>query len=193
MKLTKLLLVVFLFFAGNTFAGSHNENQANTSNTLTRQVYQAFQTGNLSDWDQVIDKNVVTNSSAMFGVQGLDALKGWANAFLVSFAPRVDLVDEINAVDKHGNGRAVMTFNLHWQHVEPFFGISPSGRKGTSVENLIMTVKNGKVVRIEVADTTMDLVIYLHQRGWVFPQNIAPEPIIRGIDRKRNISAVSFK
>lgn len=166
--------------------------QADAKPELTRVVYQAFQSGNLEQWDEIIHPDVITNSSAMFGVQGRDALKNWANAFLTAFAPRVDLVDEINAIDANGNGRAVMTFNLNWQHVAPFFGISPSGRKGTSVENLIMTVRNGQVVRIEVADTTMDLVIYLHQRGWVFPQNIQPESIIKGIERPRPTTQVSL-
>jgi hypothetical protein len=87
-----------------------------------------------------------------------------------------------------------MTVNLNWKHVKPFFGVlQPTGRTGTSIENLIMTVNNGKVTRIEVADTTLDLVIYMHENGWVFPQNIRPEPIIRGIERPVDVPAVSFK
>lgn len=161
---------------------------------IVLEVYEAFQTGDLDRWDAVIDENVVTNSSAKFGNEGIDALKGWANEFLVAFAPRIDLVDYINAIDKTGNGRAVMTFNLNWQHVKPFFGVmQPTGRTGTSVENLIMTIKNGKVTRIEVADTTLDLVIYMHENGWVFPQNIRPDPIIRGIERESGLPTVSLK
>ena len=61
------------------------------------------------------------------------------------------MVDYINAIDAQGNGRAVLTFNLNWKHVKPFFGVlQPTGRTGTSVENLIMTVKNGQVTRIEL-------------------------------------------
>ena len=61
------------------------------------------------------------------------------------------------------------------------------------VYNLIMTVRNGKVVRLDVADTTLDLVIYMHERGWVFPQNIRPEPIVRGIERPFAVEPVSLR
>ncbi len=152
-------------------------------NTIAREFYDAFQKGEFDRFDAIVHPDVITNSSASFGNKGIDALKAWASAFLPAFAPRIDLVDEIDAVDVQGNGRAVATINLNWKHVGDFFGLSPSGREGTSIENLIMTVKDGKVVRIEVADTTLDLVIYMHERGWVFPQNIRPEPLVKGMER----------
>ena len=148
-----------------------------------REVYDAFQKGEFERWDALISPDVVTNSSAKFGNKGLDALKTWASAFLTAFSARIDLVDEINAVDESGNGRAVASLNLNWKHTGDFFGLAPTGREGTSIENLIMTVRDGRVTRIEVADTTLDLVIYMHERGWVFPQNIRPTPIIRGVER----------
>lgn len=151
---------------------------------LVFEVYDAFQSGELDRWDAILHPDVVINSSAGFGNAGLETAKGWAGAFLTAFAPRVDLVDFINAIDETGNGRAVVTFNLNWKHVEPFFGVlQPTGRTGTSVENLILTVKDGLVARMEVADTTLDLAIYLHESGWVFPQNIRPVPIIQGMER----------
>jgi ketosteroid isomerase-like protein len=168
--------------------------QTATDQLLTRKVYDALQRGQLDRWDEVIADDVVTNSSARFGTQGRAALKAWANEFLVAFAPRIDLVDEINAVDATGNGRAVLTFNLNWKHVKPFFGtLQPTGRTGTSVENMIMTVRNGKVTRIEVADTTLDLVMYMHDRGWVFPQNVRPTPIVTGIERPVEQPPISLK
>ena len=107
---------------------------------IVLEIYEGFQRGQLDRWDSVIDENVVTNSSARFGTTGLDALKAWANEFVVAFAPRIDLVDYINAIDDNGDGRAVMTVNLNWRHVKPFFGVlQPTGRTGTSIENLIMT------------------------------------------------------
>jgi ketosteroid isomerase-like protein len=164
------------------------------ASSLTRDVYDAFQRGQLDRWDALIADDVVTNSSAKFGTKGRAALKAWANEFLTAFAPRIDLVDEFSAIDAQGNGRAVLSFNLNWKHVRPFFGVlQPTGREGTSLENLIMTVRNGKVTRIEVADTTLDLVIYMHERGWVFPQNIRPEPIIKGIERPLATEAISLK
>jgi ketosteroid isomerase-like protein len=161
--------------------------------TITRQIYDSFQRGQLDRWDTLLAEDVVINSPARFGTKGRAAAKGWANEFLTAFAPRIDLVDEINAVDNAGNGRAVMTFNLNWKHVKPFFGVQPTGRVGTSVENLIMTVRNGKVTRMEVADTTLDLALYLHERGWVYPQNISPEPIIKGIERPVDQEPISLK
>ncbi|TQV73476.1 hypothetical protein FKG94_17395 [Exilibacterium tricleocarpae] len=104
------------------------------------------------------------------------------------------MVDYINAIDENGDSRAVMTVNLYWTHVQPFFDVlQPTGRKGTSVENLILTAKDSKVVRIEVADTTLDLVIYMHENGWAFPQNIQPKPIIEGIERPFEKAAVQFR
>ena len=38
---------------------------------------------------------------------------------------------------------------------------------------------------MEVADTTLDMGLYLHERGWPLPQNIHPAPIIKGIERDR--------
>ncbi len=158
-------------------------NDIDAENSVVRRVYEPFQSGRLEAWDGVIAEDIRMNSSAQFGVVGLKAVKQWAAAFLSAFAPRIDLVDEILALDRHGNGRAVATVNLNWVHVGDFFGLSPTGRSGTSMENLIMTVRNSLVTRIEVADTTLDLVLYLHERGWPFPHNIEPAPIISGIPR----------
>lgn len=160
---------------------------------IAREVYEGFQTGEFDRWNAVIHPDVVTNSSAKFGTPGLAALKAWAQNFITAFSSRIDLVDEIMAVDDEGNGRAVASVNLNWTHAGDFFGLAPTGRSGTSIENFIMTVKAGKVTRIEVADTTLDLVIYLHERGWVFPQNIRPLPIVRGIDRPVNSPVVDFR
>jgi hypothetical protein len=55
-----------------------------------------------------------------------------------------------------------------------------------------MTVRDGKISRREVADTTLDLVIYMHERGWVFPQIIRPKPIVRGKERPFDRPVVSF-
>lgn len=161
--------------------------------SIGREFYDSFQRGEFSRFDAIVDRDCVTNSSASFGVVGIDALKTWAGAFLTGFSPRIDLVDEIDAVNGEGNGRAVVTINLNWKHSGDFFGLRPTGREGTSVENLILTVKNGKVTRIEVADTTLDLVIYMHERGWVFPQCVRPVPIIRGVERNTTTPAVDLR
>ncbi len=150
---------------------------------IAREFYDAFQSGEFDRFDAIVHPDVVVNSSANFGNKGIDALKTWAEGFITAFAARIDLVDEILAIDKAGSGRAVATVNLHWTHVGNFFGLEPTGRSGTSIENLIMTIRGGLITRIEVADTTLDLVIYMHERGWVFPQNIRPTPLIKGQER----------
>jgi len=162
-------------------------------NSIPREFYDAFQKGEFERFDAIVHPDVVTNSSASFGNEGIDALKGWAGAFLPAFVPRIDLVDEIDAVDDAGNGRAVATINLNWKHVGDFFGLAPTGREGTSVENLIMTIRDGKIVRLEVADTTLDLVIYMHEQGWSFPQNIRPVPIVKGVDRRPEETSIDLR
>ena len=190
--MTKSILTIAII--ATTFIGMDNPASAEEPHPIVLEMYEGFQRGELGRWDAIVDKNVITNSSAKFGNQGIEGLKTWAGAFIEAFSPRIDLVDYINAIDENGNGRAVMTFNLNWTHTKPFFGVlQPTGRSGTSIENLIMTVKNGKVTRMEVADTTLDLVIYMHENGWVFPQNIRPEPIIRGVERPVDVPTISFK
>ena len=36
-------------------------------------------------------------------------------------------------------------------------GLAPTGREGTSVETLLLTIRAGRIVRIDVADNTLDL------------------------------------
>src|SRR5262249_34117827 len=72
--------------------------------TLTYELYDAFQRVELPRWDKVIEKDVRINSSAGYGMQGLQLLKDWAAAF-AELAYRIDLVDEHLALDEHGDGR----------------------------------------------------------------------------------------
>lgn len=180
-----ILTIIFSFFLIPILASAEK-------NEFTTNIYEAFQRGNLEEWDKYFHEDVVTNSSAKFGTKGIQNLKDWAKSFLEAFSPRIDLVDRIEAIDENGNGRAVITINLIWKHVKPFYNLEPTGRTGTSVENLIMTVRNSKVSRVEVADTTLDLVIYMHEQGWIFPQNIKPEPIIKGIERQTDTPVIKL-
>lgn len=150
---------------------------------LTREIYEGFQRAEFHRWDGLFAPEVETNSPAAWGVRGYDALKGWASEFVTALRPRIDLTDEHEAIDADGDGRAFVTFNLNWKHVGPFFGLKPTGREGTSVETLLLTVKGGKVVRVDVADNTLDLALYLWERGWPIPHNVRPEPVVTGIDR----------
>lgn len=169
---TFLALLAFLAPLGTSAAGAA-EGQA--TRELGRRIYQGFAENRLELWDGIVSPNVVMNSSGAWDVHGLDALKTWARGFHTAFHPRIDLVDEIIAGD-----RLVITVNLHWKHDGEFFGIRPTGRSGTSVEAFILTIRDGQVVQWNVADNTLDLAIYLWERGWPAPHNVDPPPIIRG-------------
>lgn len=186
LKALALSLIVGLSFS--------NAAQAEKPHPIIKELYQAYQTGELTRLDPILHQDVLINSPTGFGNKGIGALKGWTNEFLVAFAPRIDLVDYINAVDQQGNGRAVATLNLHWKHVKPFFNVvQPTGRTGTAVINMILTVKGNKITRIDVADTTLDLSIYLYENGWTIPQNIRPVPLIKGIERPVETPAIRLR
>jgi hypothetical protein len=150
--------------------------------TLTRDLYEAFQRAELDGWDAIISDDVAINSPAGYGMRGRKVLKDWARNF-TDLAYRIDLVDEHLAVDGNGSGRGFITFTLHWKHTKDFLGLAPTGREGTSVETLLLTIERGQVVRIDVADNTLDLAIYEWQGGWPVPHNVRPDPIVEGVDR----------
>ena len=147
---------------------------------LTRELYQSFARVELDRWDALIDAQVRVKSPAGWGMQGLTPLKHWAQAFAGGLAQRIDLVDEHLALDSDGNGRGFITFTLHWKHDKEFFGLAPTGREGTSVESLILTIREHKIHRIDVADHSVDLLLYLWERGWALPHNIRPAAIVSG-------------
>jgi hypothetical protein len=107
----------------------------------------------------------------------------------VALGYRIDLVDEHLALDEHGTGRGFITFCLHWKHAADFGGLAPTGREGTSVETLLFTITGNQIVRIDVADNTLDLGIYEWERGWPIPHNIRPQPIVTGVDRRQDAAA----
>jgi hypothetical protein len=150
---------------------------------LTREIYEGLQRAEFDRWDAVIADDVLVNSPARFGQRGLQALKAWAEQF-VRLGKQIDLVDEHLALDDDGNGRGIITFNLHWKHDEPFFDIAPTGREGTSVETLLLTISRNQVTRIDVADNSVDLILYMWQRNWPYPHNVVPEPIVAGVTRR---------
>ncbi|WP_130734011.1 nuclear transport factor 2 family protein [Flavobacterium sp. J27] len=159
-----------------------NENN-NIENKITYHFFDAFQKIEVNRWDAIVDKDVAINSPAGYNLSGLQTLKDWINAF-GQVAYQIDLIDEHLAIDGEGNGRAFITVNLNWKHEQEFFGLQPTGREGTSVETLLFTIVSNKIVRIDVADNTSDLAIYLWDRGWPMPHNIRPKTIITGVNRK---------
>lgn len=117
--------------------------------------------------------DVLINSPAGFGQKGLAALKDWAEAF-VRLGKRIDLVDEHLALDGRGDGRGFIVFTLHWKHDELFFDVTPTGREGTAVETILLTVERARITRIDVSSNSVDLVLYLWQRNWPYPHNVVP-------------------
>jgi hypothetical protein len=150
---------------------------------ITREVYEAFQRIEFDRWDAVIAEDVAINSSAGYGMSGLQVLKDWAAGF-VRLGKQIDLIDEHQALNDQGNGRGFITFNLHWKHDEDFMGLAPTGREGTSVETMLLTFRDHKVTRIDVADNTVELTQYLWSRGWPNPHGIRPEALVTGVDRR---------
>lgn len=150
---------------------------------ITREVYEAFQRGELQRFDTVIAPDVAINSPGAWGMKGIDTLKTWGEAFLKAFKPRIDLVDEYDGT-QNGEGRAFITVNLNWKHVAPFFDIKPTGREGTSIETFLFTIKGGKIVRWDVADNTVDLAYYLTDHGWPSPHNVHPDALVKGMERR---------
>jgi hypothetical protein len=151
---------------------------------ITKELYDAFQKLELDRWDGIVANDVLINSPAGRDLRGIEILKSWAKEFGGGFAYQIDLVDEHLALDDQGNGRGFITFNLHWKHAKEVFGLKPTGREGTSVETMLLTIRHGKVTRIDVADNSLDLVIYMWDRGWNHPHNVRPDALIRGVDRR---------
>jgi hypothetical protein len=157
--------------------------QGTKEERLTLELYEAFQRVQLDRWDAIIDPAVALNSPAGWGMAGLDTLKTWAAAFASGLARRIDLVDEHLSLDAEGHGRGFITFVLRWKHTQDFFGLKPTGREGTSIESLILTVRHGRVRRIDVADHSLDLALYLWERGWPSPHHVDPPIMRRGVER----------
>jgi hypothetical protein len=49
---------------------------------------------------------------------------------------------------------------------------------------MLLTIEGNEVVRIDVADNTLDLAIDEWERGWAVPHNVRPEPLVVGVDRR---------
>ncbi|MEM1367620.1 MAG: ester cyclase [Cyanobacteria bacterium P01_H01_bin.15] len=154
-------------------------NALTQSERIGRLIYKGFNERKLDLWDDVIAADVELRSTVgSQPIYGIEPLKNWAAEFQTQFSPRLDLVDEI-----YGVNRAVIAVNLIWKHTGEFFGLAPTGRKGTSIEYFILSHDGEKVTRFWVADHTLDLATYLiAERGMHYPQNFEPQPIIRGIE-----------
>lgn len=176
----RLILTSCLIFLSLTLA-SYPSRGANAETVIGRELYDSFQRQELERWDDIIHSDVTLYSPGYWGGKGLETIKNWGSEFVLSMDARVDLVDEFEVIDDNGNGRGFITIVLHWKHTKPFFGIPPTGREGTSVETFIYTVTDGMITRFGVADNTLDLSIYLWERGMPQAHNVRPEAIITGV------------
>jgi hypothetical protein len=57
-------------------------------------------------------------------------------------------------------------------------------RPGRPSELDLQTINSNKVTRIDVADNSVDLILYLWQRNRPYPHNIDPKPLVAGVDRR---------
>ncbi|ACU76252.1 conserved hypothetical protein [Catenulispora acidiphila DSM 44928] len=154
-----------------------------TESPLIREFYDAFQRAEFDRWDPIADAEMVINTPLGFGVSGLQALKDFAGQ-LYDLAWRIDLVDEHLALDADGNGRGFISFCLNWKHTKVFLGFEPTGREGTSIETLIFTLAGGRITQIDVSENTLDLVMYEAELGWPIPDNVHPDALLTGVDRR---------
>src|SRR5262249_2987849 len=159
----------------------------NTASSLTHEIYDGFQRVDFDRWDSLIAQDVVINSPAGYGMSGISLLKDWAANF-TDLAYRIDLVDEHLALDDAGTGRGFITFCLYWKHIKDFLRMAPTGREGTSIETMLLTIERGKVARIDVASNTADPVLYEWERGWPLPPNVKPPALVQGEDRSASIA-----
>jgi hypothetical protein len=143
---------------------------------ITLEIYRGIALDELDRWDAVIHPDVKANSPAGRGIDGLQTLKRFQKAFATAFRPRVDLIDHYVVGD-----RGLLTFNMHWKHDGgPFAGIAPTSKSGTSVETALLRIENGKVIRWDVADNSLDLANYLHDQGMKLPTFVELPALIKG-------------
>jgi hypothetical protein len=54
------------------------------------------------------------------------------------------------------------------------------------VETVIFTIAENEIVRIDVADNTLDRSLYMWARAGPYPTTCGPEPIVVGVDRRES-------
>jgi hypothetical protein len=162
---------------------SKESERSTSARPITHEWYDAFQRVEFDRWDALIADDVLINSPSGRDIRGLKIFKQFAVQF-TDLGYRIDLLDEHLALNPQGDGRGFVTILLNWKHNKKFGDLVPTGREGTSVETLIFTIRNAKIARIDIADNTLDLALYKWERGWPAPQNVRPEAIIVGIDRR---------
>jgi SnoaL-like protein len=121
-----------------------------------RMLYDALQGVELDRLDAIVAEDVVIDTPVGLGVRGLAALKALARQF-ADLGCRIHVVEEHLALDGHGGGRGFMTFAPH-----------RSCDHRTSVETMLLTIRDDKIVRI-------DLVC----------NGVRAEPLVVGIERCR--------
>ena len=53
----------------------------------------------------------------------------------------------------------------------------------------MFTITGNRITRLDVSENTLDLILYERELGWPIPDNIQPEPIVTGIDRREQAAA----
>ncbi len=152
--------------------------------SLPYRLWAAFARGRIDEFDALVADDVVTNSPIGWDIRGRQALKDWARAFHSAFIAPSAPTTQIELVDLFDGGeRAFLTVNLVWKHDGDFYGLTPTGRSGTSIETFILRVRDAEVTHWEVADHSLDLTSYLTAtRAMPYPQNRRP-PALATLER----------
>lgn len=126
---------------------------------LTRELFDAFQGSEPDRWDAITADDVVVNGWTGFGIKGRPALKSWTKGLSRSLGFRMRLMDEHLALDCNGDGRGFIAFNLQWERQGERAQPRSEARGSMPFGAFLLTVKGRRIVRIDVADDTLELTL----------------------------------
>jgi hypothetical protein len=78
-------------------------------------------------------------------------------------AYRVELIDEYLQLDQHGSGRGFVTLMLSPESETQAAGTPPTRAPNGSVQTMLLTVRNHRVARIDLADNSRDLALLAYE------------------------------
>jgi hypothetical protein len=115
-----------------------------TDQTFARRWVRAFGEHDDAALDELYDEDVVFYGTLAWGVRGRRAVKDFADMFhRGNPGMRVILHDEIYSAD---GTRCVVRFALHFHNTGPFFGKSPTGKRGVQIETHTFTLRGGRAI-----------------------------------------------
>jgi predicted ester cyclase len=123
--------------------------------TLGRRFIQALGTNDAELLDQLYATDVVLYTPLGWPITGRTAVKEFVAQFHAAYPGlRVTLHDEFASAD--GN-RVCFRFVIHFHNTGPFYGLPPTGERGTMSETHAITLRDGKIVEQFVGDNNFSM------------------------------------